>query len=164
MPQDSLSSTTQSIGNAGLLTMVCLDSTGGGNNIELQFNPTYARITNFQYAPFQHVNMSAEGRIHTFQYSENEALTWNIFFQDLPSFSLRNDPREQSDGVIALLDFIRYTLGYHASTTIVTSPDGYIETMRYMDGVASFIEYEGSNRAQRAQRWAGTLTMARVLD
>lgn len=165
MAQDSLSSTTQSIGNAGPLSLTCLDATGGGNNVVVQFNATYARIVTPQYAAFQHVNRSLEGGYHIFRYSTNESLFWPIEFANLPSLNLLTDPREQSMGVLDLLSFIRVTLDYSASTCIAVSPDGYIETVRYLDGITSLAEADAGQRntAQRALRWAGTINFTRVI-
>lgn len=165
MPQDSLSSTTQSIGNVGLTILTCQDNAGTGADVTIQLNPTYARMVNPQYAPRQHVNVSLEGGWHIFQYSGNEPLIWPMEIMNLPSFDLLGDPREQSQGYLTLLSFIRYTLNYHQSTCIITNADGFIETMRYAGGIDSLAEADRGqgNTAQRAQRWAGTLTWVRVL-
>ena len=165
MAQDSLSSTTQGIGNPGFLEMRCLDSTGAGNDAVVLFNPTYARVVNPQYAAFQHVNISVNGSVHIFEYSSNENLSWPVEFQNLPSTNLLTDPRELSMGYLDLLSFIRYSTNYAQSTFVVTSPDGYIETMRYMNGIDTMAESDAGQRntAQRAQRWAGVLNFLRVL-
>lgn len=166
MAQDSLSSTTQRIGNAGQLVLTCLDTTGGGNNTVVTFSPAYARIVQPIFAPFQRVNMSVEGGFHVFQYSSNEALTWSIEFFNLPSFDALGDPRELSQGYLSLLSFVRYTLGYHASTCQILSPDGFIEpSMRLLGGWETFAEADAGqkNTAQRAQRWAGILSFGRTL-
>ena len=166
MAQDSLSSTTQGIGNPGSLVLTCFDAMGGGNNVVLSFSPVYARIVNPQPAPHQHLNVSVEGGFHVFQYSVNESLTWNIEFNNLPSIDGLDDPRELSQGYLSLLSFIRITLNYHASTCQVLSPDGYLEpSMKYLGGIDSLAEADAGQRntAQRAQRWAGVISFGRTL-
>lgn len=165
MAQDSLSSTTQSIGNPGVLEMRCLDNTGAGNDVVVTFNPTYARLVQPQYSPFQHTNVAVNGSWFVFQYSSNENLFWPLEFQNLPSLNLLADPREMSMGYLDLLSYVRVTLNYHASTFICTSPDGYIETLRYAGGLESLAESDAGQRntAQRSQRWAGTINCVRVL-
>lgn len=164
MPQESLSSTTQSIGNAGPLRLTNIDSTGAGQNIQIYFNPTYAKITTNAFAPIQHVNRALNGGLWVFTLSTNEALTWNIVLQDLPSFDALTDPREETYGYLSLLSYIRYTLEYSVSATQIESPDGFIETMRLVDGagIASLEEAGQGTRAQRAQRWGGQLVFTRV--
>ena len=163
MPQESTSSTTQSIGNTGPLRLTCLDAGGGGNNVQIYFNPTYAKITANAYTPIQHVNRALNGGLWIFQLSTNEPLTWTIQFQDIPSFDALTDPRELTYGYISLLSYIRYTLEYHVSTTLIESPDGFIETMRLAEGagIASLEEAGQQTRAQRAQRWGGSLAFTR---
>jgi hypothetical protein len=166
MPQDSLSSLTAGIGNAQQLVMVCVDVTGAGNDALVRFNPTYARIVQPILSPFQHVNMSLDGGFHVFQYSTNEALTWNIEFQNLPSFDGSTDARELSMGMLDLRSFIRYSLNYHASTCVIYSPDGFIEpSMKYLGGIETLAEADAGQRntAQRAQRWAGIISFGRTL-
>ncbi len=164
MPQDSLSSTTQNIGNAGPLRLTCLDKSGAGNDIQIAFNPAYAKITVNAFAPIQHVNRALNGSLWVFSLSVNEPLTWNLAFQDIPSFDALTDAREQTQGYLSLLSFIRYTLEYHVSTAVIESPDGFIETMRLIGGIESLEEAGQQTRAQRAQRWGGTVTFTRAFS
>jgi hypothetical protein len=43
----------------------------------------------------------------------------------------------------------------------VLTPDGLIETMRYLKGLAEFREAAGAT--QRAQFWTGTVVLTRVI-
>ena len=162
MPQASLSSTTQSIGNPGPLIFTCASSNPGLPVVSVSFHNALCRMIQPQYAPVQHVNVAANYSIHIFQIASAEQLILPIQFQDLPWDDTPTDPREQTDGYRSLLSFIRTTLNYYVSTFSVTTPDGQIEPLcRYMGGVDSFVEAEG--RAQRAQRWTGNLTLWRVI-
>lgn len=162
MPQASLSSTTQSIGNPGPLIFTCYASNTNMPSVSVSFHNALCYMTQPQYAPGQHVNIAANFSVSVFQVTTSEQLVMPIHFQDLPWADTPSDPREQTDGYGSLLSFIRYTLNYYASTFQVTTPDGQIEPLcRYMGGIDSFIEAEG--RSQRAQRWTGNLTIWRVI-
>ena len=162
MPQSSLSSTIQMIGNPGPLIFSCAGSNPGLPVVSVSFHNTLSKIVQPQYAPVQHVNVAVNFSLHIFQLSPAEQLVFPVQFLDLPWDDTPADPRELTDGYRSLLSFIRWTLNYHASTFSVTTPDGQVEpTCRYMGGIESFVEAEG--RSQRAQRWTGNLTLWRVI-
>ena len=162
MATPSQSSVTQSIGNPGPLILTCYASNVAIPSVSVSFHNALCYMTQPQYAPVQHVNIAVNFSVHVFQVATTEQLVLPVHFQDLPWDDSPNDPREQTDGYMSLLSFIRYTLNYHASTFAVTTPDGQIEPVcRYMGGVESFVEAEG--RSQRAQRWTGNLTFWRVI-
>jgi hypothetical protein len=162
MPQDSLSSLTQSVGNAGYLVLQRIDITGASPTVSVSFVPTLAKMVHPQHSPLQYINVAVGGSIHTYQYSTNEPLTWTVIFQDLPFFD--NDILQPvvTQGFQALQSFIRYTLNYCANPCIMTTPDGYIETMRYINGLETFAEAEG--QTQKVQRWSGQLVFSRDLS
>lgn len=162
MPQDSLSSPTQMIGNPGPLILTCAASNDALPSVSVSFHNALCRMTQPQYAPVQHVNIAANFSVHVFQIAASEQLVLPMQFQDLPWSDSPTDLREITDGYISLLSFIRYTLNYHVSTCAITTPDGQIEPLcRYMGGIDSFIEAEG--RSQRAHRWTGNLIFWRVI-
>ncbi len=163
MPQASLSSTTQMIGNPGPLILACAASNAAMPTVSVSFHNALCRVTQPQYAPVQHVNIAANFSVHVFQLASSEQLVFPVQFQDLPWDDMPNEPSSrQTDGYASLLSFIRYTLNYHVSTFAITTPDGQIEPLcRYMGGIDTFVEAEG--RSQRAQRWTGNLTFWRVI-
>ena len=163
MAQDSISSTTQEVGNAGMLRLAFYDSTGTRSTISVSFHPGLALFTQPRYQPHQKVNVAVNGSIHVFQLANTEAFELPITFRDLPFFDTPADPREQTDGLQSLFSFVRYTLNYHANICELTTPDGQIETVRYMGGLDSFEEASQNNRSQRAQRYFGTMTFWRVI-
>lgn len=160
MPQTFGSSVLQQVGNPGYLIMNCLDSTGGGANVSVSFNPTLCTVPQLQVQPLQRVNVAVNGSIFIFQLSDNEPLTLPVQFLDLPYNDSFTNP-EPTEGFMTLLSFIRTTLNYYASTFILTTPDGIVENVRYGGGIDSFNEAQG--RSQRAQRWTGNLVLWRVL-
>ena len=163
MAQASLSSTTQSIGNPGYLILTYPDPLGGGNNLSVSFHPGLARFVQPRYSPHQKVNIAVDGAIHVFQVATTEMFEMPLIFQDLPFFDTPTDPREPTEGLQTLFSFVRTTLNYHQYTCTLTTPDGQIETVRYMGGIDSFEEASQNNRAARAQRYYGTLTFWRVI-
>ena len=164
MAQDSLSSTTQSVGNPGYMILQYLDPSGGGNNISVSFIAPMAKFVQPMYSPHQKVNIAINGGIYTFQLATTEMLEMPLVFQDLPFFDVHvGEPGAPTQGVQSLLSFIRFTLNYHQNTCILTTPDGQIETVRYMGGAESFVEADQQNRAPKAQRYVGTVTFWRVV-
>src|ERR1043166_2960796 len=160
MPQESLSSTTQSIGNAGPLILAYSDTTGATAPVSVSFIPTLAKMVNPKPGPLQRVNLAVGGQIHVFQFSPNESLQWDLVFTDIPYYD--NDPRiPRSQGFQSLQRFIRYTLNYHTNVCTVTTPDGFIETMQYIGGLESFQEALG--HTEKVTYWTGQLSFLRVI-
>src|SRR5262245_45830035 len=149
MPQNSLSSTSQSIGSPGSLVFTCQDNTGAGGDVTIFFNPAYARMVQPEYFALQHRSVSLNGSVYVFQLSTNEPLVYPIEFQDIPYGDGTQDPRDLSHGMLDLLSFIRVTLNYAQSACNILTPDGFIETMTYVDGIDSFIEAGQNTRSQR---------------
>jgi len=162
MATPSGSATDRSVGNAGLLTLSYIDTTGAGNNISVSFVPTLVRMTNPQYSPFQHVNVAVNGSVHIFQLATTEQLAMPVVFTDLPWDSTNIPSSVLTNGFNDLQSFIRYTLNYHENTCILTTPDGQIETVRYMNGMDGFQEATGNTNKVRF--WTGTLTFWRVIE
>lgn len=162
MAQNSLSSTTQSVGNPGYLILQFLES--GGHAISVSFSPALARFVQPRYSPHQKVNIAVNGSVHIFQVAPSEQFELPIIFQDLPFFDVGDgEPGAPTEGYQTLLSFVRTTLNYHENTCLMTTPDGQIETVRYMGGADSFEEASQNNRAPKAQRYYGTLTFWRVI-
>lgn len=159
MPQESATTSLQSIGNAGPLILAYIDPTGARATVSVSFIPTYAKMTHPQPSALQVVNVAVGGQIHVYELSRNEPLTWTVEFVELPY--LDNDLRQTipTQGYLALQSFIRYTLSYAMNPCHITSPDGYLETMRYLGGLDSFTEAQG--QSQKVQRWNGMLTFGR---
>lgn len=158
MPTPWGSATTQSIGNPGYCVFSWYDSTGGVPNVACSFNPTLCKIVQFAFHPLQHVNTAVGGQTYVFQLSTNEILNINVIFESLPWSDSDVNP-EPTAGFESLLSFIRTTINYHEKTFTVLFPDGQVEEVRYMGGLDAFQEAAG--RAQRAQRWDGTINLTR---
>jgi hypothetical protein len=119
------------------------------------------------YTPLQVVHVAVAGQFHVFQFSRHEPLQLPVEFEDLPWDDV-TDQMIEANGVVrplagfdSLQRFIRFTLNYHSSVCYIASPDGQIETVRYLGGLDSFREAEG--RSQRAMRWTGTLHFGRFI-
>lgn len=162
MPQDSLSSPIYSTLNPGPLRLECHDVTGLGPSVAIEFVASLVRMTRPEPRPIQHVNVALNGALHIFELSENEPLTWPINFMDIPYFD-DTPPHKVTAGYKTLQSFVRWTLGYSISFCTITTPDGFLETMRYTGGLETFEEAASGSRSQRGQRWTGTLTFVRVL-
>lgn len=163
MATPSLSSTTQSIGHAGMLTLSFIDPTGAGNFTSVSFIPTLAKFINPQFSPIQHVNVAVNGSVHIFQLGLNEIFKLNFIFTDLPySQAVFANTGRFTDGFGDLLSFIRFTLNYHEKTCVATTPDGAIEVVRYMKGIDSFVEATGMT--QKVEFYSGQLEFWRKID
>lgn len=159
MPQESATTSLQSIGNAGPLILAYVDPTGARATVSVSFIPTYARMTRPQPSALQVVNVAIGGQIHVYELSRNEPLTWTVEFLELPYLDHDVLQPIPTQGYTALQSFIRYTLSYAMNPCRVTSPDGFIETMRYVGGLDSFAEAQG--QSQKVTRWNGQLVFAR---
>ena len=160
MPQAFGSAANQSVGAAGYCILKCYTSNDIAQFVSVSFVNTLAKVVQFQFSPIQKVNVAVNGSIHVFQLTDNEPLTIPIEFSDLPYDTSTRSP-VATDGYAELLSFVRYTLNYHASTCELTTPDGEVETVRYLGGIESFREAEG--RAQKIMRWTGQIQFTRVL-
>jgi hypothetical protein len=158
MPQAWGSATGVGVGNPGYCVFSWHDSTGAVGNIALSFNPTLCKIVQFGFHPLQHVNTAVGGQTYVFQLSTNEILNINVIFESLPWQDSDANP-EPTAGFESLLSFIRTTINYHQEVFTVLFPDGQVETVRYIGGIDAFQEAGG--RAQRAQRWDGTINVTR---
>ena len=157
MAQDSLSSTTQSVGNPGPLILTWTDPAPPNGSVSVSFSPAKAHIVKPEFAPVQRINISDDGHVHIFQLSTNETLRWDIDFEELP---WADDPTGQkTEGWRTLRQFIRTTLNYSQYSVTITSPDGDIESMIYVGGLDTFQEAQG--RGTRREFWNGTLTFTR---
>lgn len=157
MPQEPASSTIQSIGNPGYLVLSW--SSGVGTSVSVSFTPAYVRVPQFEYAPFQKINLSVNGTLHIFELANNESLILPTIWHDLTYFDGTLDPRgNYTQGLQSLLSFIRYTLSYYANSCTILTPDGQIEHVQYWGGADSFREAaDGNNMSPRAQRWSGEI-------
>lgn len=160
MPQDPVSSLTQQIGAPGYLV---LSWTNIATNIAVSFTPAYVRCPQFEYAPFQNINLSVNGTLHVFELATNESLIIPTIWHDLPFFDNTADPRgNYTQGLKSLLSFIRYTLSYYMNSATIMTPDGMIEHVTYFGGAESFREAsDGNNISPRAQRWSGEIQWLR---
>jgi hypothetical protein len=163
MPQDPLSSVTQHIGDPGYLVLSW--ASGVGTSVSVSFTAAYARVTQFEYAPTQRINLAVSGRLHVFQLTSNESLVLPTIWHDMPFFDGTTDPRgNYTQGLQSLLSFIRYTLNYYANSCTIMCPDGQIEHVQYWGGLEGFQEAgDGQSMSPRAQRWSGTLNFHRCL-
>lgn len=161
MATPSLSSLTQGVGNTGMCVLSWSDPLGLAN-VAVSFLPTLVKMTNPQYAPLQKVNMALNGTIHIFQYGTQEPLQWPLEFTDLPyDMQAVAHIGRPTEGFLDLLSFVRTTVNYSEKVFTVVSPDGLIETVRYLKGLTDFREAAG--QTQRAQFWTGTLVVTRVI-
>lgn len=161
MPQASLSSLTQGVGHTGYCVLSWADPLGLAN-VSVSFLPTLIRMTQPQFAPLQYVNYAMNGSIYIFQYGPQELLTWPLDVLDMP-YDLQASTRlgHPTDGFVDLLSFIRSTVNYSEKAFTVLTPDGQIETVRYIKGIDQFREAAG--QTNRAQFWSGQLTVMRVV-
>ena len=168
MATPSLSAPGQGVGFAGYCVLSYQDPTGL-NNVAVSFLPTLVRMTQPQYASLQKVNMAINGTVHIFQFATQEPLTWPLDFQDLP-YNEQFTPGgggpvggigRPTNGYLDLLSFVRTTLNYSEKTLTIQTPDGQIETVRYLRGIEQFQEAAG--QTQRAQFWTGQLVFTRVI-
>ena len=159
MAQSFVSSSIQSVGNPGFCIFQFIDPTTSPYVVtsSVSFSNAKAVIYQPMFAPIQRVNLSESGQTFIFQLSTNEELTFDVQFQELP---YDDSPVEQSQGFATLRDFVRFNLNYSQFGVIVTAPDGFIETCRYIKGLESFQEAKG--QSQKRQRWAGTMTFRRL--
>ena len=139
--------------------MVLSYSIGPGTSHSVSFTPAYVRVPQFEFAPFQRINLAVSGKLHVFQYSTNENLIIPTIWHDLPYFDQLDDPRlAVTQGLQSLLSFIRYTLNYYANSATLLCPDGQTISVNYFGGAQDFLEAsDGQNMSPRAQRWSGTL-------
>lgn len=161
MATSSLSATDRSVGAAGYMTFSYIPTSAGDSSVSVSFSPAFVRMTNPQYSPFQHVNVAVNGAVHIFQLATTEQLAMPLQFTDLP-WDVTAAPDDSGDGFLALQNFVRYTLNYHEKTFLMTTPDGQIETCRYMNGLDSFQEATGNTN--KVQFWTGALTVWRVIS
>lgn len=83
-------------------------------------------------------------------------------FVDLPQDDYDSTTqRIRTEGYTSLLSFIRTTLNYHQNICTITTPDGFIETMRYVGGIETFQEAVGQVNKQKF--WSGTISWDRVI-
>ncbi len=163
MPQDSLSATTQSIGNPGYCVLSWYDPSGTGATVSVSFTPAYVRITQLEYAPFQKINVAVNGKLHVYQLAGNENLVIPTIWHDLSFFDGTTDPRgNYTQGLQSLLSFVRTTLNYYQNSCVLMTPDGFLEHVNYFGGLETFQEAsDGQNQSPRAQRWAGQISWLR---
>ena len=164
MATSSEQSPTQSVGNPGYTILQFLES--GGHSISVSFAPTLMRFVNPRYSPHQKVNIAANGSVHVFQVATTEMFELPFEIQDLQWFdnnAMENPLFPTGDGAESLLSFVRYTLNYHENTFVLTTPDGQIETARYMGGIDSLVEASQNSRSQKREFYTGTLTFWRVI-
>lgn len=160
MAQDFVSSTTQSIGNPGWLTLLWTASGGTGSTVSVSFSPVFAHSLQYQLSPIQKVNVAVTGGLHIFQLGTQEIFNLPIEFTNLPWDD--NDPAPNAgQGFASLMSYIRYVLNYHQYTCLLTTPDGIQEQVRYLGGLDAF--REASGQAQKHNRWDGTVLFTRVI-
>lgn len=164
MATDPASSSSQSIGNPGMLVLSFTQTTGTGASLSVSFSPVYARCVQLEYGPLCRVNLTANGLLIPYEWSSNEELVLPTIWHDLPTDDKLSDARENyTQGYTTLLSFIRTTLSYYANSCTLVTPDGMIEHVHYWGGADSFVEAEGANVTQKKGRWAGTVTFLRCL-
>lgn len=144
---------------AGPLILSIAGSVSNPGGTSISFNPALVHMTKPVYAPIQRINVADNGKVHIFQLSTNEELRWDLEFEDLPYFD--DLEREQTQGFSTLRSFIRNALNYSQILIDITSPDGEVENMRYIQGIETFIEAAGQSR--KKGRWTGTLHFRRQL-
>ena len=161
MATPSLSAAGQGIGFPGYLVLSYQDPLGL-NNVAVSFLPTLVQMVNPQYAPLQKINVAINGAIHIFSFGPQELLTWPLDFRDLPydqqAASRIGHPTQTYND---LLSFVRTTLNYSEKTCTALTPDGQIETVRYIRGLDQF--HEAAGQTNRAQFWTGQLVFTRVI-
>ena len=149
----------QAVGNPSFLVLTWTDPAETGRQIILGFNPTLTKIVQWEYMPLQIPTIAVGGQFFVLELSPNEPRRFMLECEDLPWDDQTTDPAEPTRGFNSLQHFVRYTLNYHSSACALLTPDGQIETVRYLGGLDSFREAEG--RSQKAQRWTGTLLFGR---
>lgn len=161
MATPSVSSLTQGVGHTGYCVLSWADPTGLAN-VAVSFLPTLVRMTQPQYAPLQYVNYAMNGGMYVFQYGPQELLTWPLDILDMPyDIQASRFIGHPTDGFVDLLSFIRTTVNYSEKAFTVLTPDGQIETVRYVKGIDQCREAAG--QTNRAQFWSGQLTVMRIV-
>ena len=161
MATPSLSAPGQGVGFAGYCVLSYQDPQGL-LNVAVSFLPTLVQMVNPQYAPLQKLNIALNGAVHIFEYGPQELLTWPLTFTDVPydqgaAQHIGHPTQTYRD----LLSFVRTTLNYSEKVCTVQTPDGQIETVRYLRGLEQFQEAAG--HTTRAQFWTGQLVFTRVI-
>lgn len=161
MPQEPVSSITQSIGAPGYFVLSY--ASGPGTSVSVSFTPAYVRCPQFEFSPFQKINLSVNGTLHVFELANNESLILPTIWHDVPFQDGTTDPRgNYTQGLKSLLSFIRYTLSYYMNSCTIMTPDGQIEHVNYYGGCETFQEAsDGQNMSPKAGRWAGSISWIR---
>src|SRR3990167_1036240 len=150
----------QSVGNPGWCVLRWDADDGTGTTVSVSFSPVFARSLDYQLSPIQRVNAAVNGSVHVLQLCGAEIFNLPIEFVNLPWDD--SDPTLQAgQGFASLMSFIRYTINYHAETFSLTTPDGVVETVRYLGGLDVFREAQG--QTQKHNRWDGQLLLTRVI-
>jgi hypothetical protein len=162
MPSNLLSASTQGIGNPGYCVLSFTGTSPSIPNYSVSFIPTICHVVNIQYAPIQKINMAVGGQVHVWQPSTAEPISFPVAFDGLPwNQDIFSSTGRATDGYQDLLSFVRYTLNYHANTFTLMTPDGQIETCRYIKGIETFTEAQGISPKQRF--YSGQLDFIRVI-
>lgn len=122
-------------------------------------NPALAKMVQPRYSPIQKVSIAESGEVWVYQLSSNVELELLVELQDIPT-TTRAFP-EPHDGYVQLLAFLQSSVNWSQFPFVVTDPDGDSFSVRYMAGFDSLVEAGG--RAQKTDRWTGTLTLRRVV-
>ena len=124
----------------------------------LTFNPTLASIVQPRFAPTQRVNIAENGHPWIYQISNTVNLELPLEFLDLPTDDITSPI--QTAGYNTLHTFLETVTGWSRDPFVLTTVNEQDYIVRYLRGFETM--REGVGRAQRGDRWSGTLILWRI--
>lgn len=131
----------------------------GIRSATVTLNPALARMVQPKYFPIQKVSIAESGEVWVYQLSSNVELELIIDLMDIPT-TTQSTPAPH-DGYVQLRNFLQSSVNWSQFPFTLTDPQGEIFTVRYITGFDTLTEAGG--RAQKLDRWSGTLTLRQAI-